>query len=224
MNLRLDRLERDLGYTFEDQELLRTAVTHRSAGSRNNERLEFLGDAVLGVVIAESLFERFSEADEGQLSRLRSSLVKGESLGDLARGMNLGDHLILGSGEMRSGGQSRTSILADGLEAVFGAVFREAGFEQARKVILKVFAERLEKTTLKATEKDAKTRLQEYLQGRHLPLPSYQVLEITGAAHAQTFRVRCDIEGLLSEVLGVGSSRRRAEQDAADRALEQLLS
>lgn len=222
MNRPLSRLCRSLNYEFSNLELLNCALTHRSAGNRNNERLEFLGDAILGTVIAEALYNRFPEANEGQLSRLRASLVKRESLAKLARSLDLGSYLLLGSGELKSGGHARSSILADALEAVFGSVFLDATFEVCRSVILSIFGDQLESASLQSIEKDPKTRLQEYLQSRQLPLPEYCVLDVKGAAHAQSFRVQCSILGVDTSVIGEGTSRRRAEQDAADKALELL--
>lgn len=213
---------RALGYKFSDRALLEQALTHRSAGGVNNERLEFLGDAVLGFVIAGELYHRFSSASEGQLSRLRSSLVKGETLADIARQFDLGDYLILGPGELRSGGQSRSSILSDGLEAILAAIYLDSGYESTRRVILDVFTPRLENLDLKAQQKDPKTRLQELLQGRKIPLPAYDVVETSGTPHDQLFKVRCVIGELGMEKTGLGSSRRRAEQDAAQSMLEEL--
>ncbi len=222
MNPPLERLYRALGHRFSAPDLVTCALTHRSAGNCNNERLEFLGDAVLGFVIAEALYRSFPEANEGQLSRLRASLVKRDSLADVARGLGLGDYLVLGSGELKSGGQARDSILADALEAIFGAVFLDGELDICRRVILSVFRQRLDAVSLRSMNKDPKTRLQEYLQSRRLPLPDYQVLEISGVAHAQAFKVKCEIEGLDESIWGTGSSRRRAEQDAADQALRRL--
>lgn len=213
---------RALGHEFSDRALIEQALTHRSAGGVNNERLEFLGDAILGFVIADELYHRFSSASEGQLSRLRSSLVKGETLADIARQFDLGDYLILGPGELRSGGQSRASILSDGLEAILAAIYLDSGYEATRRVILEVFTPRLENLDLKAQQKDPKTRLQELLQARKIPLPGYDVIETSGTPHDQIFTVRCAISELGLEKTGLGSSRRRAEQDAAQSMLEEL--
>lgn len=224
MTKSLVTLTRSLGYRFDDLKLLQRALTHRSAGSRNNERLEFLGDAVLGAVIAAELYARNPGASEGELSRMRASLVRRESLSGLARALGLGDYLALGSGERKSGGYRRNSILADSLEAVFGAVYLDGGFEAVRQFILALFTEKLAETPDPDRLKDAKTRLQEYLQSRQLPLPRYTVLEISGDAHAQSFRVQCmlsDIEVAPTE--GEARSRRHAEQQAADRMLAQVL-
>lgn len=216
------RLARALGYQFARVELLNRALTHRSASGTNNERLEFLGDALLGFVIAEALWERFPDSDEGALSRLRASLVKKESLAVLARGMDLGDYLRLGAGEMRSGGHARDSILADALEAVFAAVYLDRGFAPAREVILSVFTASLKNVLASGTSKDPKTRLQELLQAAKRPLPTYEVLQVSGSQHEQAFLVRCTLAEPCQEVQGEGTSRRRAEQQAAERMLDQL--
>ena len=222
MNGSLDRLTRQLGYHFSNGELLDCALTHRSIGSRNNERLEFLGDAVLSFVIASELYRRFPEADEGTLSRLRATLVKGETLAELARDLDLGEYLHLGSGELKSGGFRRDSILADALEAIVGAVYLDGGVEEASRLVHTLFTDRLETTTPRANPKDPKTRLQEYLQGRRFELPVYDVVSVHGEAHAQTFSVTCRIEPLSIETQGVGGSRRKAEQAAAEAALERI--
>lgn len=213
------RLARVLGCRFQRAALLTQALTHRSACGENNERLEFFGDALLGFVIAEVLWESIPGADEGRLSRLRASLVKKESLADLARGMGLGDYLRLGAGELRSGGHTRDSILADALEAVFAAVYLDQGFASARDVILSVFATSLERVVAAGSSKDPKTRLQELLQARKRPLPAYEVLEVSGSQHAQEFLVRCALSDADRATQGKGTSRRRAEQQAAERML-----
>lgn len=218
-----ESLEQRLGYSFDDRALLQQALTHRSAGSRNNERLEFLGDAVLGSVIAGELYRRFPQAREGMLSRLRSTLVRRESLAAIAQELQLGEHLQLGAGERRSGGHSRDSILSDALEAVFGAIFLDSDFVTVRECILTQFADRLASLASGASLKDPKTRLQEYLQARRRPLPVYAVVQVSGEAHNQTFRVSCSVAGVESGPSeGRGSSRRLAEQDAAARMLERL--
>ncbi len=217
------RLCKAIGHSFSDQRLVDQALTHRSAGGSNNERLEFLGDAILGFVIADELYHRFPKADEGQLSRLRAVLVRGDSLARLARQLDLGDYLHLGEGELRSGGQTRNSILADALEAMFAAVYLDGGYTAARAIILKQFQVQLEGLSLEAQQKDPKTRLQEYLQGRKLPLPDYSIMEVSGEQHDQLFRVKCAVGDLELESIGVGASRRKAEQAAATALLEQLL-
>ncbi len=216
------RLERALGHRFERPRLLHQALTHRSAGGENNERLEFLGDALLGFVVAEALLQRFPDADEGRLSRLRASLVKMESLARLARDLGLGEHLRLGAGELRTGGFARDSILADALEAVFAAVYLDKGFAEAKAVILSVFAPSLARVGELSVTKDPKTLLQELLQARKRPLPEYEVLSIAGSQHAQSFHVRCTLTDASKVSHGWGTSRRRAEQEAAQHMLETL--
>jgi ribonuclease-3 len=216
-------LEKHLGYRFQDAQLLQQALTHRSAGSRNNERLEFLGDAVLGSVIAAELYHRYPQAREGKLSRLRSTLVRRESLAGIAQDLQLGDYLQLGAGERRSGGHARDSILSDALEAVFGAIYLDSGFATARDCILTLFSERMQLVSGVMTLKDAKTRLQEYLQAQRKPLPVYEVVQISGEAHDQFFRVSCSVAGLDVEPgRGSGGSRRLAEQAAAEDLLARL--
>ena len=215
-------LEEHFGCRLDSDELLARALTHRSAGRRNNERLEFLGDAVLGYVISEELYRRFSEADEGQLSRLRVSLVKGSALARLARSIDIGSHLRLGTGETSGGGRQRASILADTLEALLGAIALDRGIEQARRAVRQVFAESLAGLRLEAARKDPKTRLQEYLQGRGRPLPIYEELRATGADHARVFSVRCSLADGRESADGEGGSRRAAEQAAAERVLTAL--
>ena len=217
-----DQLSARLGYRFADTALLDQALTHRSAASQNYERLEFLGDALLDLVVAEALFRRFTEATEGELSRLRASLVRRDTLARLARGIGLGKHLILGEGELRSGGEARDSILADGLEALVAAVYLDGGFEAARGLILSLMDERLARNAATGEVKDPKTRLQEYLQSRKRRLPDYQVVEIMGSPHEQTFRVTCLLGDAGEATEGSGTSRRRAEQDAAGKMLRML--
>ncbi|MFP4154341.1 MAG: ribonuclease III [Halothiobacillaceae bacterium] len=217
-----EQLAGRLGLSFRDEALFHRALRHRSAGSSNNERLEFLGDGVLNFVIAEQLFEKRPDAPEGELSRLRATLVREGTLAEIARELDLGAYLTLGSGELKSGGFRRSSILADALEALIGAVYLDRGFEAARNLVRDLFDDRLADLPKAADLKDPKTRLQEYLQARQLELPRYEVLEVRGAAHAQTFRVVCvvDARGIVAE--GTGSSRRKAEQAAAEDMLLQL--
>lgn len=217
-----ERLERALGHAFSDPALLRTALTHRSHSTPHNERLEFVGDSVLNCVIALALYERFPDLPEGDLSRLRANLVRQDTLHGLARALGVGECLRLGEGELRSGGHTRPSTLADALEAVFGAVERDAGFDAARAVILRCYADLLASIVPGAPIKDAKTRLQEYLQGRRMALPKYELRTTEGEAHAQTFSVACLIPALRLVTEGSGPSRRAAEQMAAARALEHL--
>ncbi|MBM7060414.1 ribonuclease III [Pseudomonas sp. UL073] len=215
----LSRLERQLGHTFGNPDLMVLALTHRSFAGRNNERLEFLGDAILNFVAGEALFSRFPQAREGQLSRLRARLVKGETLARLARGFDLGEYLRLGSGELKSGGYRRESILADALEALIGAIYLDAGMDVARERVLAWLTGELDGLTLVDTNKDPKTRLQEFLQSRGCELPRYSVLDIQGEPHCRTFVVECEIALLNDKTLGQGGSRRIAEQVAATAAL-----
>ena len=216
------RLEERLGHRFLRAGLLEQALTHRSYGSPNNERLEFLGDGVLDCVVAQELFDRFPALSEGELSRLRASLVRKDALAAVARDLGLGDHLRLGEGESASGGSARPSILADTLEALYGAVFLDAGYERARAVVCSTFGAALDALDPLATAKDAKTRLQELLQGRGQGLPSYHVVATQGAAHQQVFEVECTVEQLGLHATGKGEARRAAEQQAAEALLRQL--
>jgi ribonuclease-3 len=211
-----------LGHRFKDEDLLDLAFTHRSAGGGNNERLEFLGDAVLGMVIAEALYAAHPRADEGDLSRLRARLVRRETLEEVARELALGELLKLGPGELRSGGHRRGSILANSLEAVFGAVYLDAGWAASRDVILRLLGSRLAALAVSDDLRDPKTRLQEYLQGHGQPLPTYAVERISGSGHAQQFAVTCRLDVPGIEVRGEGPSRRAAEQQAAEQALRAL--
>lgn len=213
---------RKLGYTFKDASLGELALTHRSCGKRNNERLEFLGDSILNFIIAEDLFSRFPEAREGELSRLRAGQVKGETLAEVARELGFGDYLRLGSGELKSGGYRRDSILADSVEAVIGAIYLDSDMDTVRGYVLGWYQTRLEKINLKQTQKDSKTRLQEFLQSRRSALPQYELVKAEGEAHDQTFYILCHVDVLNEPTRGVGSSRRQAEQEAARVALEQL--
>jgi len=222
LNRELASLEDQLGYHFKDTTLLSTALTHRSASSNNNERMEFLGDAILGYLISSELYQRFPSATEGILSRLRASLVKGDTLADIATQLQFGDYLILGSGELKSGGFRRRSILSDAFEAVIGAIYLDSDIETARQCILPFFKPRLDQCDPAAVKKDAKTRLQEYLQSRGYALPEYSVRSISGEAHKQTFEVECRLAELEIISSGQGSSRRKAEQQAAKKALELL--
>ena len=209
-----------LGVDISDPGLLARALTHRSHGVANNERLEYLGDAVLSFVVAEMLFRRYPDASEGELSRYRASLVSGEALAVVAAEIELGEQLRLGSGELKSGGFRRKSILADALEALFGAIYLDRGLDTVREVARKLFEDSLRALPSASELKDAKTRLQELLQGRGHPLPAYTVLEVAGDPHEQRFTVRCDVADLALFAVAEGSSRRRAEQEAAQRVLE----
>jgi ribonuclease-3 len=219
---RASRLEARIGYRFKSSALLEQALTHRSFGSPHNERLEFLGDGVLDCVVAEELYARFPDLPEGALSRLRANLVRQASLAGVARTIELSGFMKLGEGELASGGAERPSILADGLEAVYGAVFLDGGYDAVRAVIRRSFGEALQRLDAQAPAKDAKTRLQELLQGRRKKLPEYRVIATKGAAHKQTFEVECAVAELAVRATGSGSSRREAEQRAAEAMLRQL--
>ncbi|MAK55023.1 MAG: ribonuclease III [Pusillimonas sp.] len=212
---KLAKLEKALGYTFSNPSLLEQALTHRSHNARHNERFEFLGDSILNFVVASLLFNQFPKVDEGDLSRLRANLVKQASLADIAQKLDLSNFLRLGEGELKSGGFRRPSILADALEAIFGAVFLDRGFDAAREVISSLYAPILQNVDPKTLGKDPKTLLQELLQGRKLDLPQYTVVGTHGAAHNQMFDVECAVPKLDIKVTASGSSRRAAEQLAA---------
>ncbi|WP_263078790.1 ribonuclease III [Endozoicomonas sp. Mp262] len=220
---KIAHLERRLGYEFSDKGQLALALTHRSCGSRNNERLEFLGDSIVNFIIAEALYEQFPDAREGQLSRLRARMVRGATLAELGREFELGDFLRLGSGELKSGGYRRESILADAVEAIIGAIYLDAGMETCRSRVRSWFEQRLAVlSTTDQQNKDPKTRLQEFLQARQKSLPLYRVSSITGEAHDQVFTVVCELDCLDQDTLGEGPSRRGAEQQAARKALKLL--
>ena len=218
----IERLQRRLDYQFKNLDLLTRALTHRSAGAGNNERLEFLGDAILGFETADYLYHNASDADEGQLSRMRAHLVKRETLADIARGLELGNILHLGQGELRSGGQNRDSILADSVEAIIAAVYLDGGIDNARALVRRLLGKRLANPGAVLQQKDAKARLQEFLQAKGLPLPAYAVIEITGDQHQQQFLVSCQVESIDWVAKGKGSSRRKAEQQAAAALIEHL--
>ncbi len=209
-------------YVFRDPELLAQALTHRSHGTRNNERLEFLGDAVVNLVMADALYAGFPDLSEGELTRLRVRLVRAETLAAVAREMGLGRLLRLGGGELKSGGFDRDSILADAFEAVIGALYQDGGYERARSVLLDLFAARLSGIEAHAHVKDAKTALQEFLQARGLERPRYELVGVTGQDHDQHFQVACLVTGLPQPTQGEGGTRRHAEQEAARRALKRL--
>lgn len=220
--LQLDRLQRKLGYQFNQVEWLAQALTHRSAGAKNNERLEFLGDAILNLTIGEALYHQFPQCHEGELSRMRANLVKEQTLAILARQFELSDHMVLGSGELKSGGFRRESILSDCVEAIIGAISLDSELSTTQQIVRNWYQNLLADIKPGDNLKDAKTRLQEYLQGHHLPLPNYNVVEITGEAHCQVFKVECRIENDDNVYYGTGTSRRKAEQAAAERILKQL--
>jgi ribonuclease III len=219
----LNDLQTKLGYEFRQQILIAQALTHRSFGQPNNERLEFLGDSILNCVVASMLFDQYGKLDEGDLSRLRSNLVKQQTLYEIAQNLSLGSIMKMGDGEQKSGGQRRPSMLADCVEAIFGAVYLDAGFDIAAKVIKLQYEPILRSMNPNTLGKDAKTLLQEHLQGRKIPLPVYAVVATYGAAHNQMFEVECSIPKLDVKVLGSGGSRRAAEQAAAKTAFALAL-
>ncbi len=210
-----------LGHRFSDPTLLTQALTHRSAGRHNNERLEFLGDSLVNALVAELIYHTHPRADEGQMTRLRAALVNGSALAEVARSAEFGTQLHLGSGEMKSGGHRRESILADAFEAVIAAIYLDAGWDACRQVVQRLFADRVSEVGPRAP-KDAKTRLQEMVQGRSLDLPQYELVASEGLDHARTFESACSIEALGLRTVGRGNSRRAAEQDAAEQALTRL--
>lgn len=218
----LAELSRKIEYEFNGQGLFEQAMTHRSCGHKNNERLEYLGDSILSFVIADDLFVRFPKAKEGELSRLRALMVKGKTLAEIAVELDIGDYLRLGSGELKSGGYRRESILADAVEALIGAVYLDAGMEAARALILRWFDSRLNELNLETSIKDSKTRLQEFLQSRRLDLPEYELVLVEGESHQQMFYINCYVSLLAQPTQGEASSRRQAEQNAAALALQQL--
>lgn len=219
---RPELLCKKLGLTFNDPQLFAMALTHRSVGAQNNERLEFLGDSILGFVIAQQLYEQFPEASEGVLSRLRASLVNQSSLAELARKHKLGDYLRLGSGELKSGGFRRDSILSDALEAIMGALFKDQGIGACQQWIEQLFAEKLKSLSLDNWQKDPKTQLQELMQAKKMELPEYTLVTMSGLAHEQTFQVKCTIPLTADACIGTGVSRKKAEQAAAEQMLELL--
>jgi len=220
--LDISTLGRKLGYTFKDTGLLQTALTHRSVGAGNNKRLEYLGDSILNFIIAAELYERCPGLHEGDLSRMRAYLVKGERLFELASALKLGDVLQLGTGEMKSGGHHRASILADALEAVLGAIFIDGGYDVCRQVVLRLYQDLLENLPQPEELKDPKTRLQEWLQSHQFPLPRYEIIKTHGKEHEREFQVACILPHVEERITGVGSSRRKAEQSAASKTLAML--
>jgi ribonuclease III len=219
---RTSELEARIGYRFRERALLEQALTHRSYGSPHNERLEFLGDSILGCVVAEALYARFPQLTEGPLTRMRAALVCEEALCAAARSLGVGSELRLGEGERTKGAELRASILADALEALLGAVFVDGGYAAARGLVLSIYEDRLAQIDPQGPSKDPKTRLQEYLQGQRKSRPAYRILQVRGAAHQQSFEVECVVADLGVRATGTGSSRQRAEQDAAAALLESL--
>jgi len=222
MDSRHEALQKRLGHRFSRPELLHRALTHRSFGAEHNERLEFLGDAMLNLAVSRLLFDRFGESDEGDLTRVRAHLVREESLHKVALQLRLPEELRMSDGEARGGGAQRASILADAAEAVIGAVYLDGGYEAAHGLVEQLFGEIIVSTTADSWRKDAKTELQEWLQGRRVPVPSYRISGTRGQAHAQTFEVECAVPSLQVLETGEGRSRRIAEQDAAHKVLARL--
>lgn len=220
----INALLKKLDYSFKNISLLEEALTHRSYAAKNNERLEFLGDGILNFVIADELFKLYPDVQEGDLSRLRANFVNKESLADIATDLHLGDVIKLGSGELKSGGFRRPSIIADAVESIIGAVYCDSGFNAAQALIIRLYKNKLASRTDLQSLKDPKTRLQELLQSRRFALPDYQVTKISGQAHAQVFHVKCQIEKMNIEVNGEGKSRRKAEQVAAEKAIAEVES
>lgn len=220
--INLEPLYKIIGYEFVDKKLILNALTHRSRGLKNNERLEFLGDSVLNFVISEALYARYPDALEGDLSRLRAFLVKGETLSDIARELLLGNFVQLGQGELRSGGFRRDSILADCVEAMIAAILLDSNFETCKKVILSIYKTRLEGEINFNSLKDPKTQLQEQLQSKNIQLPDYQLLKVSGEQHNQIFEIKCCVSSLKLTSIGKGTTRRKAEKNAAKRMLAQL--
>ena len=218
----LERVSEKIAYRFQNEDLLITALSHRSVGKKNNERLEFLGDSVLGAVISEALFNKYPDIDEGRLSRLRSHLVRGVTLAKIARGLELGNWILLGSGEKKSGGHRRDSILAGAFEAIIGAIYLDSDFDTCKKWLLTLYQPFLDNISLEYSFKDPKTQLQEYLQARKLGLPKYVVLSTHGEAHQQEFQVSCTLEELELASQAQGGSRKAAEQAAAQQLLKKL--
>ena len=218
----LDRLQRKIDYQFQDTWLLKQALTHRSAGHKHNERLEFLGDAILNLTIAEALFHQFPKCNEGELSRMRATLVREPTLAILARDFQLGDYLSLGQGELKSGGFRRESILADCVEALIGAISLDSSLANATEIVTRWYQPLLKDIQPGDNQKDAKTRLQEYLQGNRLPVPTYNIVNIQGEAHNQLFTVECSIQNNDRTFIGKGSSRRKAQQAASEQILQEL--
>ncbi len=219
-----ERLTRQLGCRFVDQSLLELALTHSSHGQRDNERLEFLGDSVLSLVVSFELYQRNPGLSEGELTRLRARLVRGETLAEIAASFDIGNYLRMGAGELRTGGFRRPAILADAVEALIGAIYLDQGLNAARSLVMRLLGERLAECDDPHLLKDPKTRLQEWLQARRHPLPSYELIDEWGADHKKSFKVSCSVGGLIDPAEATGSSRRRAEQEAARLVLERLVS
>ncbi|MGQ8820144.1 ribonuclease III [Bibersteinia trehalosi] len=220
--MQLERLQKKIGYQFANVDYLKQALTHRSAAVKNNERLEFLGDSILNFTIGKALFEKFPKSNEGELSRMRAALVKEQTLAIIARQFDLGEYLKLGAGEMKSGGHRRESILSDCVEAIIAAIFLDSGMDKAMERTIEWYKALLAQMQPGEAQKDPKTRLQEFLQSRKMPLPEYEVIDIKGEAHNQTFKVSCKVQNLDEIFVGVGTSRRKAEQNAAEQVIGKL--
>lgn len=220
--MQLERLQKKLGYQFHHLDYLIQALTHRSAATKNNERLEFLGDSILNFTIGKALYDKFPKANEGELSRMRATLVREQTLAIIARKFDLGDYLKLGPGELKSGGFRRESILSDCVEAIIAAIYLDQNMAKAMEKVEDWYSDLLKDISPGDSQKDPKTRLQEFLQGRKLPLPEYDVLDIKGEAHNQTFRVTCKVINIEEIFIGTGTSRRKAEQNAAEKVLESI--
>lgn len=223
MSFELNRLQKKINARFNDQALLEQALTHRSIGRSNNERLEFLGDAILGFIVADAIYMKFPTADEGIMSRLRAHVVNGETLASIAQQLNLSDELVLGQGEMKSGGKHRASILADAVEAIIGAMYKDQGLTSTTDWVLQVFASKLDALSIDLATKDPKTQLQEYLQARGVAVPKYSVISTTGLDHDQLFTIECQVTSMPNKVTAKASSRKKAEQKAAAQILKVLL-
>lgn len=215
-------LSEKIGYEFEKKSFLKDALRHRSTKGRNNERLEFLGDAVLNFIIASTLYKKHPHTKEGELSRLRANLVKGETLAALGKEFDLGDYIELGPSELRTGAFVRKSILADAMEAIVGAIYLDGGIAACEKCVLSWYNNRLNEPVNQQSQKDPKSRLQEYLQARQLPLPQYSILKIEGVSHNQVFHIHCEVTGVSTTTQGTGANRREAEQKAAEAFLKTL--
>ncbi|WP_373018813.1 ribonuclease III [Thiomicrorhabdus sp.] len=219
---KLQQLSKKLGYQFNNIEFLQNALTHRSVGAKNNERLEFLGDSLVNFMIADVLFHQFTKLPEGDMSRVRAHLVKGDTLAVIGKEYELSDYLVLGPGELKSGGFRRNSIIADSVEAIIAAVYEDGGLDACRELVNRFYEKRLQELDPSKIGKDPKTRLQEWLQSRQEPLPEYSIISVNGAAHAQDFTVSCYVAKLNTKFEATASSRRKAEQKAAEIALEAL--
>ncbi|MDX1351489.1 MAG: ribonuclease III [Thiomicrorhabdus sp.] len=219
---KLEQLSKKLGYQYNDIALLQHALTHRSMGATNNERLEFLGDSLVNFMIADVLFHQFNRLPEGDMSRVRAHLVKGDTLAVIGKEYALSDYLVLGPGELKSGGFRRNSIIADAVEAIIASVYEDGGLDVCRELVMRFYKQRLEELDPKKVGKDPKTRLQEYLQSQNEELPEYSIISVNGAAHAQEFTVSCYVGKLNSKFEAIASNRRKAEQKAAEIALEAL--